>query len=54
MAQSNFFRVKVYRLNETGGWDDKGTGLASVGPLEVRAGAVIWPTWATQTCAYAF
>lgn len=28
-------RVKVYKLNETGGWDDKGTGLVSMGPLEV-------------------
>eukprot|EP00877_Chromochloris_zofingiensis_P013810 jgi/Chrzof1/8683/Cz03g20120.t1 len=27
-------RVKVYKLNETGGWDDKGTGLVSMGPLE--------------------
>ena len=38
MQQQGFYRVKVYKLNETGGWDDKGTGLASVGPLEVRAG----------------
>lgn len=27
-------RVKLYKLNETGGWDDKGTGLVSVGPME--------------------
>jgi hypothetical protein len=33
--QQGFYRVKVYKLNETGGWDDKGTGLVSVGPLEV-------------------
>ncbi|KIY96623.1 putative Serine/threonine-protein phosphatase 4 regulatory subunit 3 [Monoraphidium neglectum] len=32
--QQGFYRVKVYKLNETGGWDDKGTGLVSVGPLE--------------------
>jgi hypothetical protein len=30
------YRVKVYKLNETGGWDDKGTGLVSVEPLQVR------------------
>lgn len=29
------YRVKVYKLNETGGWDDKGTGLVSVEPLQV-------------------
>lgn len=22
----NLHRVKLYKLNETGGWDDKGTG----------------------------
>lgn len=27
-------RVKLYKLNETGGWDDKGTGLVSIGPME--------------------
>ncbi|KAF8063085.1 smkA [Scenedesmus sp. PABB004] len=27
-------RVKLYKLNESGGWDDKGTGLVSVGPME--------------------
>lgn len=33
--QPGFYRVKVYKLNESGGWDDKGTGLVSIGPLEV-------------------
>jgi hypothetical protein len=44
-GQQGFYRVKVYKLNETGGWDDKGTGLASVGPLEVGQ-RVIWGAWA--------
>lgn len=30
-------RVKVYRLNDDGKWDDKGTGHVSVEYLEVRA-----------------
>jgi hypothetical protein len=30
-------RVKVYRLNSDGLWDDKGTGHVSVEYLEVRA-----------------
>ena len=30
-------RVKVYRLNNDGLWDDKGTGHVSVEYLEVRA-----------------
>lgn len=29
-------RVKVYRLNEAGNWDDKGTGQVTVEYLEVR------------------
>ena len=29
-------RVKVYRLNSDGLWDDKGTGHVSVEYLEVR------------------
>jgi hypothetical protein len=29
-------RVKVYRLNDEGKWDDKGTGHVSVEYLEVR------------------
>jgi protein phosphatase-4 regulatory subunit 3 len=29
-------RVKVYRLNEEGLWDDKGTGHVSVELVEVR------------------
>ena len=28
-------RVKVYRLNEAGNWDDKGTGQVTVEYLEV-------------------
>ena len=31
--QIQLHRVKVYKLNEGGGWDDKGTGLVSVEPL---------------------
>jgi hypothetical protein len=42
--QQGFYRVKVYKLNETGGWDDKGTGLASVGPLEVKK-TISWFFW---------
>lgn len=30
-------RVKVYRLNNDGLWDDKGTGHVSVEYLEVRS-----------------
>lgn len=30
----NLHRVKVYKLNATGGWDDKGTGLVSVEFME--------------------
>ena len=30
-------RVKLYRLNETGVWDDKGTGHVSVQYMEARA-----------------
>jgi hypothetical protein len=30
-------RVKLYKLNETGVWDDKGTGHVSVEYMEVRA-----------------
>jgi hypothetical protein len=44
--QQGFYRVKVYKLNETGGWDDKGTGLASVGPLEVSC-ELICALWGT-------
>jgi hypothetical protein len=29
-------RVKVYKLTAGGAWDDKGTGLVTVGPMEVR------------------
>lgn len=31
-----FHRVKVYSLTADGGWDDTGTGLVSLEPLEVR------------------
>ena len=31
-----FYRVKVYRLNNEGKWDDRGTGRISVEYLEVR------------------
>ena len=29
-------RVKVYRLNEAGNWDDMGTGQVTIEWLEVR------------------
>ena len=29
-------RVKLYRLNDSGHWDDKGTGFASCEYMEVR------------------
>lgn len=32
-------RVKVYRLNEEGLWDDKGTGHVTVEVVEVRGRA---------------
>ena len=32
----NMARVKIYRLNERGHWDDKGTGFATCEYLEVR------------------
>ncbi len=35
----NSFRVKVYKLNPEGNWDDKGTGLVSAETMEVRAPA---------------
>ena len=33
---TNLQRVKVYRLNESGHWDDKGTGHVSCEYMEVR------------------
>ena len=33
---SGMARVKVYRLNDRGHWDDKGTGFASCEYIEVR------------------
>jgi hypothetical protein len=39
-------RVKVYRLNDEGKWDDKGTGHVSVEYLEV-----IFLTLASAACA---
>lgn len=33
---ANLQRVKVYRLNEGGHWDDKGTGHVSCEYMEVR------------------
>lgn len=29
VAPPDLHRVKLYKLNETGGWDDKGTGEAA-------------------------
>jgi hypothetical protein len=37
-ADTSMQRVKVYRLNSDGLWDDKGTGHVSVEFMEVRAG----------------
>jgi hypothetical protein len=37
-----FHRVKVYSLTADGGWDDTGTGLVSLEPLEVRGGRAGW------------
>ena len=34
---TNLQRVKVYRLNESGHWDDKGTGHVSCEFMEVRS-----------------
>ena len=34
---TNLQRVKVYRLNDSGHWDDKGTGHVSCEYMEVRA-----------------
>ena len=36
MEKHRMQRVKVYRLNSDGLWDDKGTGHVSVEYLEVR------------------
>jgi hypothetical protein len=36
----NSFRVKVYKLNAEGNWDDKGTGLVSAETMEVRPPAL--------------
>jgi hypothetical protein len=35
-------RVKVYRLNEEGTWDDKGTGHISVEVMQVRPRRIFW------------
>jgi len=35
-----FHRVKVYSLTADGGWDDTGTGLVSLEPLEVSSSSV--------------
>ena len=37
MAEPTPQRVKVYRLNEEGLWDDKGTGHVTVEVVEVRS-----------------
>lgn len=34
-APNNLHRVKVYKLNEEGQWEDKGTGHISVEHMEV-------------------
>ena len=49
MQQANYHRVKVYKLNDTGGWDDKGTGLVNVGPLEVRVSMCVLPARSHDT-----
>jgi hypothetical protein len=38
MGEPAIQRVKVYRLNDEGLWDDKGTGHVSVEVMEVRSG----------------
>lgn len=37
MGEPAIQRVKVYRLNDEGLWDDKGTGHVSVELMEVRS-----------------
>ena len=36
-SYTNLQRVKVYRLNDSGHWDDKGTGHVSCEYMEVRS-----------------
>lgn len=43
-------RVKVYRLNEDGQWDDKGTGHITMDYMEVCSHSWIPP--AGQHCAF--
>lgn len=39
-SESSLHRVKLYKLNETGGWDDKGTGEATAArPAQLVRGA---------------
>lgn len=42
-------RVKVYRLNNEGKWDDKGTGHVTIQLLEVGVGDGALPS--THQCA---
>lgn len=43
MGEPGIQRVKVYRLNEEGLWDDKGTGHVSVELMEVRCRSTLLP-----------
>lgn len=57
MGDPTLQRVKVYRLNDEGLWDDKGTGHVSVELVEVRLAASVghtcdaadWP-WPQRLC----
>jgi hypothetical protein len=44
----NLHRVKLYRLNPEGNWDDKGTGFVSLEPNEVRTCGYPW-SWTSNT-----
>ena len=50
---TNLQRVKVYRLNESGHWDDKGTGHVSCEYMEVRI-LTMWRSNCSTTCSRRF
>ena len=50
---TNLQRVKVYRLNERGHWDDKGTGHVSCEYMEVRV-LTMWRSNCSTTCSRRF
>lgn len=47
-----FQRVKVYRLNGDGKWDDQGTGHVTVDYLEVRLHFKLFDVWLTLMGRY--